>query len=301
MRKNALWPLFLLLFPLTLFFTTFASAALIHTVTLSTVDGDGVSVNDGLITGPTQVVHHGNPSYTVTADAGFMLTAVSVDGTPLVEEFCFDEGDCLTTYTLTLTNVTADQTIEATFEAAPATSAGTTYTIDASSGEGGSLSAEGSAVVVPEGSSKTFTAIADLGYQLTELLVDGSPVEECLIDEPNDCWVPTQYTFTNVTDNSHSIVANFVLVYLPNPVMLESDQINYTSIQTAYNSIPDEGSDTIKVKAGEQTGYFVFNRDVTARIEGGYDSTLSNVVSYTNLYGTITISAGTVIVSNLIY
>ena len=103
---------------------------------------------------------------------------------------------------ITFTDVTDNHTIVAVFSDA-ATTTTTGYTIDASFSVGGQLSSEGPAAV-PAGSSKTFTAIADLGYQLTELLVDGSPVEECLIDEPNDCWVPTQYTFTNVTDNSHT-------------------------------------------------------------------------------------------------
>ena len=140
----------------------------------------------------------------------------------------------------------------------------------------------------------------DLGYELVELVADGTPVEECLVDEPDDCWVPTQYTFTNVTDSSHMIVATFVLAFIPDPVMLESSQSTYTSIQTAYDSIPLDGEGTIKVKAGEQSGNLVFDRNSDVFIEGGYDSTISNIVSYTVLYGSLNVINGSVTSANLI-
>ena len=114
-------------------------------------------------------------------------------------------------------------------------------------------------------------------------------------------WIPaSSYTFDNVSENGHTIEATFVLVYLPNPVLLESTQATYSSMQVAYDVIPEGGTDVIKVKAGEQTGNLVIDRNVNVTIDGGYDSTISNVVSYTILYGTLTITNGTFVSNNLI-
>jgi len=49
---------------------------------------------------------------------------------------------------------------------------------------------------------------AHSGYTITELLVDGRSIEEC-DDEIDMCWIPSQYTFTNVREAGHTIKASF--------------------------------------------------------------------------------------------
>lgn len=71
-----------------------------------------------------------------------------------------------------------------------------TYTITASAGPGGSISPSG-IVTVNQGSDISFTITPDTGYQITNVLVDGSSV-----------GAVEEYTFENVKQN-HTIQANF--------------------------------------------------------------------------------------------
>ncbi|MBU4473523.1 MAG: putative Ig domain-containing protein [Candidatus Omnitrophica bacterium] len=71
-----------------------------------------------------------------------------------------------------------------------------TYTITASAGPGGSISPSG-IVTVNQGSDISFTVTPDTGYQITNVLVDGSSV-----------GAVEEYTFENVKQN-HTIQANF--------------------------------------------------------------------------------------------
>ena len=71
-----------------------------------------------------------------------------------------------------------------------------TYTITASAGSHGSISPSGN-VTVNQGSDKSFTITPDTGYQIDDVLVDGSSV-----------GAVSSYTFTNVTQD-HTISATF--------------------------------------------------------------------------------------------
>lgn len=75
--------------------------------------------------------------------------------------------------------------------------AAVTYVVTASAGANGSISPSG-AIVVASGNSQSFTMTPDLGYIVTDVLVDGISVGAVY-----------NYTFTNVTA-PHTIVANFV-------------------------------------------------------------------------------------------
>jgi len=73
-----------------------------------------------------------------------------------------------------------------------------TYTITASAGSHGSISPSGS-ITVNQGSNKSFTITPDTGYQIDDVLVDGSSV-----------GAVSSYTFTNVTQD-HTISATFII------------------------------------------------------------------------------------------
>jgi len=73
---------------------------------------------------------------------------------------------------------------------------GTTYTISASAGSGGSISPSGT-VVLSQGTSRTFTITPNSGYRVSDVRVDGSSV-----------GAVTTYTFNNVQAN-HTITASF--------------------------------------------------------------------------------------------
>ncbi len=74
-----------------------------------------------------------------------------------------------------------------------------TYTIEASAGTGGSISPSGT-VTVNEGDNQSFGITANSGYEIADMLVDGSSV-----------GAVSEYTFTNATSD-HTIYASFETV-----------------------------------------------------------------------------------------
>jgi hypothetical protein len=78
-----------------------------------------------------------------------------------------------------------------------------TFTITASAGTGGSINPSG-AVTVSYGEDQTFTVTPDSGYQITSVLMDGSPAT-------------APYTFFDVAAEGHAITATFEEVPSPTP------------------------------------------------------------------------------------
>ncbi len=146
-----------------------------HTITVSAGTGGAISPS-----GAVSVNEGSNRTFTITADPGFLILDVVVDG--------ISQG-AVASYTFT--NVTANHTISASFEAAP------TYTITATAGTGGSISPSGS-VTVTEGADQSFNISPDAGFQVNDVVVNGTSVGAVAI-----------YTFSNVTSNQ-SIAASFV-------------------------------------------------------------------------------------------
>ena len=108
-------------------------------------------------------------------------------------------------------------------------------------------------------------------------------------------------TSGNKSTFSNIVTSPPVVVITPNPVLRDSTQGTDMTIQSAYDSIPSGQTDTIMVKAGEQTPeHLYFDRDVTVRVEGGYDESFKNIISDTSFYGTLTITGDTVAVSDLV-
>ena len=95
--------------------------------------------------------------------------------------------------------ITSEQWGSGTVAIKPASSGPTTYTINAMSGPGGSISPSGD-VTVAAGTNQTFDITPSGGSVVSDVLVDGSSV-----------GAVTTYTFNNVTQN-HTIVANFSAV-----------------------------------------------------------------------------------------
>jgi len=145
------------------------------TYTIVATAGSGGSISPS---GNVVVEHGTSKSFTITPDSGCEIDDVLVDGSSIgkVSGYTFD-------------NVTSNHTIEAAFKKK-------TYTIVATAGSGGSISPSGN-VVVEHGSSKSFTITPDSGYEIDDVLVDGSSVGKV-----------SSYTFDNVTSD-HTIEATF--------------------------------------------------------------------------------------------
>ena len=128
--------------------------------------------------GAVPVASGGSASFTITPNACYHVADVLVDGSSV---------GAVTSYSFT--NVTANHTISASF-------AITSYSISASAGSGGSITPSG-AVSVSCGSNQSFTITSDSGFQIADVLVDGSSV-----------GAVTNYSFNNVTA-AHTIAASF--------------------------------------------------------------------------------------------
>ena len=122
-------------------------------------------------------------TFTITPNRGYHIQDVLVDGVSVgaVSSYPFEA-------------VAEDHTITATFakDADPVTR----YRIEASAGEGGSISPEG-IVRVSQGGSQSFTITPDEGYRIEDVLVDGESVGPV-----------SEYTFKNVRA-WHTITVTF--------------------------------------------------------------------------------------------
>jgi len=154
---------------------TISATFAFNTYTITASAGSGGQISPS---GTTQVSAGNSQAYTITANAGYHISDVLVDG-----------GSVGAVSSYTFTYVTANHTISATF-------AVNTYTITASAGSGGQISPSG-ATQVSSGSSQTYTITAVAGYHIANVLVDGGSI-----------GAVSSYTFTNVTGN-HTISASF--------------------------------------------------------------------------------------------
>jgi hypothetical protein len=131
--------------------------------------------------GGAVIVFHGMyQNFTITADLGYHIVDVLVDG-----------GSVGAVPYYNFTDVQANHTIHASF-------AVNQYKIIASAGIGGTIDPSGD-VYVSYGGYKNFTITPDTGFHITSVLVDDIPVGAVFY-----------YNFTNVQSN-HTIAASFAI------------------------------------------------------------------------------------------
>ena len=168
--------------------------------------------------GTVPVQAGGSQSFYITPDYGYYIVDVLADGVSV---------GAVNSYTFY--NVTANHTIYAVF-AWGGGEITIQYVIDASAGEGGTITPHGKVYVV-SGGSRTFTIAAADGYQLTDVLVDGISV-----------GAVDTYTFTNVRKN-HTIQAVFAPIdQKPGPDDTGVSQWLNTKDHMAYLHGYDDGT-----------------------------------------------------------
>ena len=145
------------------------------TYAITATDGDNGSISPS---GTVTVDEQSDRAFTITADSGYAIADVIVDGVSMgaLESYTFESID-------------ADHTITANF-------AINTYSITASAGANGSVSPSGTASI-EHGGSATYTITPNSGYSIADVLVDSvsqGPVQS--------------HTFSNITAN-HSLQATF--------------------------------------------------------------------------------------------
>lgn len=153
-----------------------------HTITVTVTNG---TANPA---GPAITVTEGaSQTITFTPDKGYELDSVTVDGQPAQ----------LTDGKYTFTNVTGNHTIEVVYKQTYVPPPITYYYIDATAGEGGSISPSGRVPVVA-GANAVFTITPEEGYRVADVLVDGQSV-----------GAVSSYTFPGVRKN-HTIQVTFI-------------------------------------------------------------------------------------------
>jgi hypothetical protein len=154
---------------------TFQSST-VMTFTIAASATNGGSINP---TGNVIVNQGSSQGFSITANSGFNISSVMVDGVNqgAINSFTFG-------------NVQSNHTISAAFSPVPS------FTITASAGSGGSISPSGT-ITVSQGGNQTFTIAANAGFTISGVTVDGASQ-----------GTVASYTFNNVQAN-HSISASF--------------------------------------------------------------------------------------------
>ena len=164
----------------------------------------------------------GSKTYTVTANSGYRISNVIVDG--------MSRG-AISSYTFS--NVTSNHSISAVFELLSAT----TYTITAGAGAGGRISPSGNVSVIG-GTSQVFFITPNTGYQVSNVVVDG--VSRGAI---------SQYVFPTVSAN-HTISATFTATSAPLILSVFSDPAGQGHFTISPNKASYNRGDIVSI-----TGY----------------------------------------------
>jgi autotransporter-associated beta strand protein len=152
---------------------TFAVLPVTYVITATAGPGGHVFPGSGPVAAGATV------TYRFSADPGYHLAVLTVDGRREAPQGSW-----------TFANVSAPHAIVATFVR-------NQYLITARAGVGGRISPE-NGIFVPHGGSQSFAIVADAGYRIAEVSVDGASV-----------GAVASYAFTNVSA-AHAISATFV-------------------------------------------------------------------------------------------
>jgi uncharacterized spore protein YtfJ len=220
------------------------------TYTITATAGAGGSISPS---GAVVVPQGGNQTFTITPNAGYLISNVLVNGQSV---------GAVSFYTFT--NVQSNQSIHATFTQI-------TYTITATAGAGGSISPSG-VVVVPEGGSQTFSIIPSAGYFNSDVLVNGQSV-----------GAVSSYTFTNVQSNQSIHAAFTQITYTITATAGAGGSISPSGVVV----VPEGGSQTLSIIPS--AGYFIADVLVNGQSVGAVSSyTFTNVQSNQSIHATFT-------------
>ncbi len=201
--------------------------------------------------GATTVAGGSNQTYTITPNAGYVVSALIVDGQQL---------SGATSHTFT--NVTGNHYINAYFSPL-------SHRISAGAGANGNISPAGSTSVTP-GSNQTYAITPNSGYVVSALVVDGQQLPGA-----------TSHTFTNVTGN-HYINAYFA----SSPHKITAGAGANGGISPAGSTAVTPGSDqtyTITPNSGFMVSALVVDGQ---QLSGATSHTFTNVTGnhYINAY-----------------
>ena len=236
-----------------------------YTLTISAGANGNVSCNGTTWTNSinTFTVEAGSQTtLSFSPNSGYYLSSLSVDGK--------DVTSSVANNTYTLSNITANTSVVATFAAIPIT----TYSLSIQSGSGGTISYGGTewteatkSYTLDAGTAVTLTFKANEGYYLSSLTVNGTDVTSLV--ENNI------YTINSITSNT-SIVATYkLLTYSVSLTVDKNGVVNYNDGNavsgTTATYIADYGSQavlTIKPNSGYRFKSLTVNgEDMTSEVD----------------------------------
>jgi uncharacterized repeat protein (TIGR02543 family) len=228
---------------------TISASFAINTFTITASSGPNGSISSA---GTVTVNYGATPTYTFTANPGYQVGAITVDGVNagFGNSYTFAPVMANHTITVSFTNIT--------------------FTITPTAGTGGTITPSVQ-VLVPSGGSQKFDIAPNTGYHIVDVQADSVSLGAL-----------TSYTFTNVTAN-HTISATFAInTFAINFVSGGNGTLTGTTSQTV-----SYGGSATAVTAVPSTGYQFVNWTGT----GGFVTTTTNPLTVTNVTAAQTITA----------
>ena len=195
--------------------------------------------NGTIAPGTMTVLYGATPTFVVTPNIGYNVTAITLNGTNVTSQAQNTNG----VYTYTLPAVSANATLTATMSQR-------TFTITKSAGNNGTINGP---ATVNYGATAAYTITPNAGYVVDNVLVDGMNMGSI-----------TSYTFVNVVAN-HTISATFRLEDCEIPTNMHTTAITTnsatfswyhptaTSFEVQYKPILGTTFNTVTVNASEYT------------------------------------------------
>ena len=219
---------------------TLSYAAANYSLSLQSGSGGSVSYNGTVVTNSTRqfTVERGlSATISITPNNGYILSSLTVNGNDVTSNVVNNQ--------YTISNITANISVVASFEQIPAT----TYSLYIQSGSGGSVSYNETTITnktqsfpIAEGSSVTIELTPSNGYKLASLVVNGTDVTSGVVNN--------QYTISNITANT-TVVVTFKAI----PQTISVDGINY-EVRSANDY-------TLNVGKGNYSGHVVIPATVS--------------------------------------
>lgn len=195
--------------------------------------------NGAITPGTTTVTYGATPTFVVTPNTGYSVTAITLNGSNVMSQAQNTNG----VYTYTLPAVSANATLTATMTQK-------TFTITKNAGNNGAINGPATANY---GATASYTIVPNAGYVVDNVVVDGM-----------NMGAITSYTFVNVVAN-HTIAATFRLEDCVIPTNMHTTDITTnsatfswyhptaTSFEVQYKPILGTTFNTVTVNADNYT------------------------------------------------